>query len=159
MDPVEPHSVGLGTLLVVVRQKTGLAAAVPFLAAHGAGMTADAGIEVDDQSESLGSRRRLGQHGHRSTPKSCLSRTGFAPMRGLTSANTSAAQRSIDTVTSNHAAWPVTGSEFECRKSSPSFGRYSEMMWLRRNARRNSGAPCSSAQAPARLPIAFQVQT
>src|SRR6185437_6375243 len=159
MHTVEPHAVGLRPLLVVIRQRAELPAVVPFLAAHRTGMATDAGIEVDDQSESLGPWGSIGQHGHQPVLEARLSRTGFAPSRGATSADASRPQGSIATVTSNQAACPVTGSEFECGASAPSFGRYSEMTWLRRNARRNSGELCRRAQAPARLPIAFQVQT
>src|SRR5690348_14218632 len=103
MHTVEPDSVRLRAVLVVVRQGTGLAAAVPFLAAHRARMTADASVEVDDQSELSGSRERLGQHGHQPTSDDCLHRTGFAPSRGATSGSALGPQGSIDTVTSNQA--------------------------------------------------------
>src|SRR6185437_16302548 len=123
------------------------------------GMAADAGVEVHDQTQLLGPRLGLRQHCHDALSATSLTRNGLAPRRGAVSAGACAPHRSIDTVTSNQAAWPVTGSEFECGASPLWPGKYSEMTWLSRNPRRNSGASAFSAQAPARLPIAFQVHT
>src|SRR5690606_4364877 len=60
---------------------------------------------------------------------------------------------------SNQAAWPVTGSELLHLWPSPRGGRSSEIRWLRRKPLVASGASGDRAQAPLRLPMAFQVQT
>ena len=69
-----------------------------------------------------------------------------------------AGTRSRRTRRSNQAAWPVTGSEFEGAWPSTA-GRRSGIRWLSRKPRVASGAAGSRAQAPGRLPMAFQVQT
>ncbi len=57
VDAVEPRAGDVGAVRVLVGQCRAVAAGVPFLAAHHAGMAADADVEVDDQPELL--RRRL----------------------------------------------------------------------------------------------------
>ena len=52
----------------------------------------------------------------------------------------------------------MIGSEFDRRTPSRS-GNSSEMRWFNRNPVVASGASASKAQAPLRLPMAFQVQT
>lgn len=51
MDPIEPDAFGIFTKWVGVGQWGRVSAGIPFLAVHGAGMTADADIKVDDQPE------------------------------------------------------------------------------------------------------------
>ena len=104
VHPVEPDAVGLAPLGVEIAQRADHAAAVPFLTRHRAGMTADAGIEVDHQTELLG-RRRGGQAGHWSGALAISRRT----------------RRSY------HAAWPVTGSALAKRVPSASGGSCSEI--------------------------------
>jgi hypothetical protein len=41
-----------------------MAAAVPFLAVHGAGMAPDARVEIDDKTEFFGARGGFGVAGH-----------------------------------------------------------------------------------------------
>src|SRR5690606_24274418 len=50
---VEPHAGRFAAVGLLVRQRAGDAAAVPFLAAGGAGVAADAGVQVDYQPELL----------------------------------------------------------------------------------------------------------
>jgi hypothetical protein len=51
MDPVEPDAFGIFTKRVGVGQWGRVSAGIPFLAVHGTGMTADADIKVDDETE------------------------------------------------------------------------------------------------------------
>ena len=62
MYPVEPDAVRFGSVRVLVRQRAERAAVVPFLAGDGAGVSADAGVEVDDEAEFA--RAGFGQSGH-----------------------------------------------------------------------------------------------
>ena len=65
---------------IVVRQRRVMAARVPFLAVHRAGVAADAGVEVDDEAELFRSRQRLRQASH----SRCLSANfRFAPKRKM----------------------------------------------------------------------------
>src|SRR5690606_28648320 len=57
VDPIEPCTRYVGSVGILVRQRVAVAAGVPLLARHGAGVTADADVEVDDQAEAL--RRRM----------------------------------------------------------------------------------------------------
>ncbi len=50
MDAVEPDAVGAAAIGLHVGQRRHVAAGVPFLAARHAGLAADAGIEVDDET-------------------------------------------------------------------------------------------------------------
>ena len=59
---IEPDAHRLGAVGVLVGQRSGDAAGIPFLAGHRAGMAADADIEIDDETEFL--RRRRRQHRH-----------------------------------------------------------------------------------------------
>ena len=59
---VEPDSVGLRAVRILVRQRSEVAALVPFLARDRAGVAADADIEIDYQAEFL--RRGRRQRGH-----------------------------------------------------------------------------------------------
>src|SRR3546814_16518188 len=69
VDPVEPHAPGAGVVAAVtglgagvgvpVGQRRRVAAGVPFLAVHRAGMAADADVEVDDAHQLTGARPRL----------------------------------------------------------------------------------------------------
>ena len=70
-----------------------------------------------------------------------------------------AGTRSRRTRRSYQAAWPVTGSEFDQRCPSPFGGRSSWIRWLRGSRGSPRARAGSSAQAPGRLPMAFQVQT
>ena len=45
MDPVEPDAFGIFTKRVGIGQRGRMSAGIPFLAVHGAGMTADADIQ------------------------------------------------------------------------------------------------------------------
>jgi hypothetical protein len=64
---VEPDAVGLGPVRREIGQRRGDTAAVPLLAVHGAGMTADADVEIDDEAQSL-LRGRGRQAGHLASP-------------------------------------------------------------------------------------------
>ena len=77
---------------------------------------------------------------------------------GDTTPASSGAARSIRTRRSYHAAWPVTGSLLAWRKPSCA-GSHSEMTWFSRKPCVASGLSVVRPQAPARLPMAFQVQT
>jgi hypothetical protein len=63
----------------------------------------------------------------------------------------------IFTRTSYHAAWPVIGSELEIRAAPD--GSSSEIRWLSKKPFCDSLASGVRFQAPAALPIAFQVHT
>ena len=64
MDAVEPHAERVGAVRVEVGQRRGDPAAVPLLAVDGAGVAADANVEVDDEPKTLAARV-VGQTGHR----------------------------------------------------------------------------------------------
>jgi hypothetical protein len=51
MDPVKPDAIGIFAKRVGIGQRGRVAAGIPFLAVHGTGMTADADIKVDDETE------------------------------------------------------------------------------------------------------------
>ena len=51
MDPVKPDAIGIFAKRVSIGQRGPVAAGIPFLAIHGAGVTADADIKVDDEPE------------------------------------------------------------------------------------------------------------
>src|SRR5437764_15419946 len=51
MDAVEPHAPGAVAIGIEVGQRRRMPPGIPFLAGGGAGMTADAQIEVDHQAE------------------------------------------------------------------------------------------------------------
>ena len=70
VDAVEPHAVRVRPVGIVVGQRRRMAAGVPFLAVHRAGMTADAGVEIDDQAELylVPVRFVRGQQGHLPSP-------------------------------------------------------------------------------------------
>ena len=53
MHAVEPGAVRIAAVGVLVGQRRRIAAGVPFLAARRAGLTADAGVEIDHQAELL----------------------------------------------------------------------------------------------------------
>ena len=61
VDAVQPGAGDVGAVGVLVGQRRSIAAGVPFLAAHHAGMTADTDVEVDDQAEFFGRRLRRQQ--------------------------------------------------------------------------------------------------
>ena len=64
VDPVEPDAVGLRAIGLGVGQRTGHTAGIPALAGHGAGMTAHAQVQIDDQAElALGGSGQGGQVG------------------------------------------------------------------------------------------------
>ena len=85
MHPVEPDTERIGATRIGIGQRPELAAVIPFLARHRAGMTTDADVEIDQQTELL--LRGRWQHRHGVT---------FVKL----------------TRRSNHAAWPVIGSAF-----------------------------------------------
>src|SRR6185312_8433774 len=61
MHAVEPGAVRVAAVRVLIGQWRRIAAGVPLLAARDAGMTADAGVEIDHQAELLfGGRRQFG---------------------------------------------------------------------------------------------------
>ena len=51
MDAVEPHALLFRPIGIEVRERRHMAARVPFLAVDGAGMAADADVQVDDQAQ------------------------------------------------------------------------------------------------------------
>src|SRR4029077_3344530 len=68
MDAIEPDAVGVFAVGLVIRQRRVMAAGVPLLAVHRAGMATDAGVEIDDEAELLGARQRLRQSSHYDVP-------------------------------------------------------------------------------------------
>src|SRR5260221_7684541 len=67
MDAVEPDAVRLGAVGCQIGERPGVAAGVPLLAGDGAGVAADADVEIDDQAELLRRCvRRKGRHCARS---------------------------------------------------------------------------------------------
>src|SRR6185437_8119857 len=163
VDAVEPDAVRLGIVRGQVGERPGAAASVPLLAGDGAGMAADADIEIDDEAE-LPLRRLCRQAGHRRA----FSR-GRCRGRGASPAGTpSGGSASPSTASgcagsrrmrrSYHAACPVTGSELARRGSSPG-GSRSEIAGLSRKARVASAASGARFHAAARLAMAFHVHT
>ena len=67
VDAVEPDAERIGAVGIEIGQRRHMPAAVPFLAIDGAGMTAHADVEIDDEAELLGARRR--QAGHRAVSR------------------------------------------------------------------------------------------
>ncbi len=63
VDPVEPYAQRIGAIGIEIGHRRHMAAAVPFLAIDGAGMTAHANVEVDDEPELFAARRRQACHG------------------------------------------------------------------------------------------------
>ena len=63
VDAVEPDSVRIGIIGFEIGERRGDAAGVPFLAVHRAGMTADADIEIDHQTETRRAAR-VRERGH-----------------------------------------------------------------------------------------------
>jgi hypothetical protein len=71
---VEPHAIRFGIVRIEIGQRRRNAAAVPLLAVHGAGVTTDAGIQIDHQAKLLPGCR-LRQVGHRffsAASRNCL---------------------------------------------------------------------------------------
>src|SRR4029077_13972068 len=64
VDAVEPDAPGARTIRVEIGQRPHMAGGIPFLAGRGAGLAADADVEVDDEPELLAVRPRLRQRGH-----------------------------------------------------------------------------------------------
>src|SRR5690348_10831746 len=62
MHPVEPHAIRFGAVGIVIRQRSEIAAIVPFLAGDRASVAADADVEVDHQPELLFRWRGQGRH-------------------------------------------------------------------------------------------------
>ena len=139
----------------------------------GAGMAADAGVEIDDEAELLrpaaGGRRSLRRASAadlravaQNVRRPGRSDGGWAQACGnavaLMPASPARPARSR-TRRSYHAACPVIGSALAIPSGRHLSGQSSEIRWLSRKPRRDSGASWSSFQAPARLPIAFQVHT
>ncbi len=114
MHAIEPGAVRIGAVGVLIRQRRGIAAVVPFLAARRAGLAADAGVEIDHQPQLL--RRRLGKRGHCPAPLTAAANgCGSGSKRGEVSAGSCAPAFSILTLRSYQAACPVTGSLLEKR--------------------------------------------
>ena len=65
MDAIEPHAAVVAAVGLEIRQRRRMAAGVPFLAVHRAGVTTDAGVEVDHQAELLRAGLGLRIAGHR----------------------------------------------------------------------------------------------
>ena len=59
----------LVAIRVEIGQRRRVAAGVPFLARGGAGMAADADVEVDDEAELFLARQLPRQRGHRAAPR------------------------------------------------------------------------------------------
>ena len=110
---VEPRAVRIGALIVLVGQRRRIAAGVPLLAACRAGVTADAGVEIDHQAELLFGVRRQRSHGTASAL--AANRAGSGSKRGEVSPCSSAAAFSMLTRRSYQAACPVIGSLLEKR--------------------------------------------
>ena len=126
---VEPDAPGAGVLAILafgagigvpIGHRGGMAAGIPFFAIHRAGVTADADIQVDDQTE-LGCAWRGGQTGHCRSPLAPYLK--MASPRGTVATGVSAGNCGSEvspgrssvafstlTLRSNQAAWPVTGS-------------------------------------------------
>src|SRR5262249_55710550 len=68
---IEPHAPRLRVIRTEFRQRPGLAESVPLLAAHHAGVTPDARVEIDDERELLGTGLRSGQAGHGGLHERC----------------------------------------------------------------------------------------
>src|SRR5262249_12832662 len=64
VDAVEPHAPGASAIGAKVGQGSRMPAGVPLLAGGGAGVAADADVEIDDEPELFGTRPWLRQRGH-----------------------------------------------------------------------------------------------
>ena len=53
VDAVEPHAQGIGAVGLAIGERRHVPAGVPLLAVDRAGVTADADVEIDDESELL----------------------------------------------------------------------------------------------------------
>lgn len=53
MHPVKPCAMGIGSIRVLITERRGITTGVPFLATCRAGLAANAGVQVDDQSKFL----------------------------------------------------------------------------------------------------------
>ena len=127
-DAVEPDAGGLCAVGVVIGEwAANRRCAVPFLARRCARVAAHARVEIDHQTElhvRVG-RRHSGQRitAGRATPAASASggAQGAVPCSPLS-------HFVRRTRTSNHAAWPVIGSELVMRRpSSPRFGKCSQI--------------------------------
>ena len=126
VDAVEPDAVDVAAVRIDVGQRRHVSAGVPFLAGRHARLAADASVEVDDEAKFLVGGG--GEAGHsaasrlarKSAPKASFS-AGAEKCGGCTNRSncgsvkpaSSGAHFSMRTLRSNHAAWPVTGSELE----------------------------------------------
>ena len=68
MDAVEPDPPGILAIGLEIGERPHMPAAVPFLARGGAGMAADADIEVDDEAKLFLALLRRRQRGHAPPP-------------------------------------------------------------------------------------------
>ena len=109
------EAVRVGAVGILVGERLRITAGVPFLAARRAGVTADAGVEIDHQPELPGSLLR--QRRHATVSSSVLAASGglVGSKRGEVSWASSGAAFSMLTRRSYHAAWPVMGSLLEKR--------------------------------------------
>ena len=145
-----------------------MAGGVPFLAVHRAGVAADAGVEVDDEAELLRARHGRGSAGHRAVLRGVEAqhvrrrrsdRAAGAATAGCGSVSAAAgAQLSTRTRRSYQAAWPVIGSLLDWR-AAVDRGQILGDHVVEQEALREFRRVVDRFQAPARLPIAFQVQT
>src|SRR5690348_5233950 len=126
VDAVEPDAERVRAIGIEIGQRRHLAAAVPFLAVHRTGVTADANVEVDDQAELLCAWRRQARHRFASLrPRKCapyfrIAAGAFRPAsRGSAGSCGDVSAWGCGTVLmrrtfrSYQAAWPVTGSLLE----------------------------------------------
>src|SRR5690348_5462475 len=164
VDAVEPNAVGLGIVRREVGERPGAAAGIPLLAGDGAGMAADADIEIDDEAELLRGRW-CGKAGHRRGSPRGRSAGRDASPAGMASDGKASASTASGCAGSRrmrrsyHAAWPVTGSALAKRGCGSPDGSRSEIAGLSRKARVASGAAGARFHAPARLATAFHVHT
>ena len=105
VDAVEPGAGGIRAIGVHVVQGCGIALRVPLLAGGGAGLAADTGVEVDDETELFGGGWRKRRH------VTLVSVFMVANCGSLTPDWSDAF--STRTRRSYQAAWPVTGSLLE----------------------------------------------
>src|SRR3546814_2429307 len=81
VEEVEPDAGRIGAVGIVVGQRRGMAAHVPFLAVYGAGMAADADVEIDDEAQ-LPAGARGWQAGHVTRRLRCNLRVARPDCRG-----------------------------------------------------------------------------
>ena len=137
---VEPHARRIcAERLVVGERPTDRRRSVPLLARGGAGVAADAGIQIDDEPAALilgflplailATRVVVAQDAR--GPHSASSRRSSSSRHRLEHSARSPSRPVAHCVTltrrSNHAAWPVTGSELVRRRSSLPPGNSSEI--------------------------------